>query len=113
MTDMPMLRAALYGAAAASLYVMYVSWHSGFAPEIAVVRGVIAFMVIAFIGYLAELVVSTVPPAASESEHEHAQAARAGAADATPAALPAPSSVTASGAMPPVAEPGRASDQAT
>ena len=59
---MPILKGALYPAAAVGLYVAYASWRNAIAPDMAMVRGIVGFMAITFIGYLAELLVSTIPP---------------------------------------------------
>lgn len=100
MTDMPILRAALYGAAAVCLYVMYAAWQNGIAPEFVMIRGIIGFMLVAFVGYLGELVVSTVPPPASEESEDLGGEAAESGREGGPMALPAGSDAAAA----PVAE---------
>jgi hypothetical protein len=59
----PILRLALMVAALACLYVGWSSWSAGYYPEIALLRGLLAFIAVSFVGYLAELVVATTPSA--------------------------------------------------
>lgn len=58
---MYVLRLALIGAALACAYVGWASWSAGYTPEVAMVRALVAFMVVSFVGYLAELVVAGQP----------------------------------------------------
>lgn len=60
------MRLALMLGGIAALYVAGASWSAGYPPEMAVVRGVLSFMAVSFIGYLAELVVVTAPAVASD-----------------------------------------------
>ncbi len=66
---MGVLRLGLIVAGVASVYVAWASWAAGYYPEIAMFRGLLAFMAVSFIGYLGELVVATTP-AAEEAEVE-------------------------------------------
>lgn len=56
---MAMLTLALFLGACAFLYVSWASWVGGFPPEVAVVRGVLGFMAVAVLGFIAELTVVT------------------------------------------------------
>ena len=60
---MGVLRLGLIVAALAFVYVTWASWAAGYYPEIAMFRGLLAFMAVSFIGYLGELVVATTPQA--------------------------------------------------
>ena len=60
---MGVLRLGLIVAAFAFVYVTWASWAAGYYPEIAMFRGLLAFMAVSFIGYLGELVVATTPQA--------------------------------------------------
>ena len=59
---MAILHLGLALGAAAFLYVGWASWNAGYGPEIAVVRGLIAFMAVTFVGYIGELIIATAPP---------------------------------------------------
>ncbi|MEE8421791.1 MAG: hypothetical protein V3S31_03330 [Dehalococcoidia bacterium] len=59
---MYVLRLSLIGAALACAYVGWASWSAGYTPEVAMVRALVAFMVVSFVGYLAEMVVASQPP---------------------------------------------------
>ncbi len=59
---MGVLRLGLIISAFAFVYVTWASWVAGYYPEIAMFRGLLAFMAVGFIGYLGELVVATMPP---------------------------------------------------
>lgn len=63
---MPMLLLALLTGAMTFLYVSWASWVGGFPPEIALFRGVLGFMAISVLGFVAELTVATIRPGASE-----------------------------------------------
>lgn len=66
---MGVLRLGLIVAGLAFGYVTWASWAAGYYPEIAMFRGLLAFMAVSFVGYLGELVVSTTPQdAAAEVE---------------------------------------------
>lgn len=58
---MGVLRLGLIVAAFAFVYVTWASWSAGYYPEIAMFRGLLAFMAVSFVGYLGELVVATTP----------------------------------------------------
>lgn len=58
---MIILRAGLYLAMAVACLATWLSWQAGYQLEVATVRGVVAFMAVSFIAYLAELVVMTAP----------------------------------------------------
>lgn len=83
---MPFLSMALVIAAIAGAFVTGGALDRGFPVEVSIVRGALAFMAIAFAGYLGELVVVTAPrreratvkqPAQSEEPQEsHEPAAR-------------------------------------
>lgn len=59
---MLILRAGLYVAALFALYVTWASRNAGFPIEVATLRGLLTFMAVIFVAYLAELVVLTAPP---------------------------------------------------
>lgn len=65
---------ALFLASGVAVVVTIASSLAGFPPEIAIVRGVLAFMAISFVGYLGELVVVTAPPPARPSQQDEADA---------------------------------------
>ncbi len=67
---MGVLRLGLIVAGLAFGYVTWASWAAGYYPEIAMFRGLLAFMAVSFIGYLGELVVSTTTPQDAEAEVE-------------------------------------------
>ncbi|MCK9486202.1 MAG: hypothetical protein M0R73_05780 [Dehalococcoidia bacterium] len=58
---MLILRAGLYVALGFALYVTWASREAGFPIEVAMLRGLLTFMAVAFVSYLAELVVLTAP----------------------------------------------------
>lgn len=91
---MVILRLGLIVGSLAFLYVGWASWSAGYPPEVASVRGVVAFMAVTIVAYFGELVVATAPeqhqPAASSTDRSTpatagaaAPAAPAGAASAT------------------------------
>lgn len=59
---MLILRVGLYVSVIAALYVAWASSGAGYAIEVAMLRGLLAFMAVTFVAYLAELVVLTAPP---------------------------------------------------
>lgn len=73
---MPMLKLALIVGACASLCVSAASWSAGYPPEIAITRGVGAFMALSFLGFFAELVATRVSvpsaPAGGAAEDQDA-----------------------------------------
>ncbi len=74
---MPILGLGLAVSGIAFLGVAWLSWSAGFPAEVALLRGLIAFMAINFVAYLGELVVATAPPverAEAEAEHEDERA---------------------------------------
>ena len=77
---MLILRIGLYLAVAAAAYVVWASYGAGFAIEVAMLRGLVAAMAIAFVAYLGELVVMTAPPRQrAQADPPHAEAPRADA----------------------------------
>jgi hypothetical protein len=56
------LRIGLVLGALACLYVTGASWVAGYTPEVAIVRGVIAWGALTLLGYAAELVVVMASP---------------------------------------------------
>ena len=69
---------ALFLASGTAVVMAIASILAGFPSEIAIVRGVLAFMAISFVGYLGELVVVTAPPPARLSRQDEADAAGPG-----------------------------------
>lgn len=72
---MVILRAGLHLSALVALYATWASREAGYAIEVAMLRGLVAFMAVIFVAYLAELVVLTAPPArrrpaATETERD-------------------------------------------
>lgn len=53
------LRLGLIAAALACVFVCVASWRAGYPPEVAIVRGVVAWVAVAVVAYGAELVVAT------------------------------------------------------
>lgn len=76
---MPILRLGLILGTLGFGYVTWASTDAGFPIEIAVVRGMLAFMGLSFVAYVGELVVATAPSAAAGGSAD-------GAADETDAA---------------------------
>ena len=60
---MPMLKLALIGGACACAYVSWASWSAGYPPEIALTRGVVAFMAVSLLGFIGELTAARRRPA--------------------------------------------------
>ncbi|MEX1022292.1 MAG: hypothetical protein WD058_04000 [Dehalococcoidia bacterium] len=60
---MLILRLGLYLAVALALWATWASAGAGYAIEVAMLRGLVAFMALAFVAYLGEIVVMTAPPA--------------------------------------------------
>lgn len=66
---MLILRIGLYAAIAMAALATWASTSAGYPIEVAMVRGLLAFMGGSFVAYLAELVVMTAPPPARLNEH--------------------------------------------
>ncbi len=60
---MPFLRFGLNAGALVVVVATVGSWMAGYTVEVALLRGLLAFPLIAFAAFFAELVVSTAPPA--------------------------------------------------
>ncbi|MPZ98543.1 MAG: hypothetical protein GEU80_04235 [Dehalococcoidia bacterium] len=60
---MLMMRIGLLAASVAFAFTTWASWDAGFPPELALLRGGLAFMAASFVAYLGELVIATAPPA--------------------------------------------------
>ncbi len=88
---MLILRAGLYVSALAAVYTTWASTGAGYAIEVAMLRGLLAFMAVTFVAYLAELVVLTAPPARTRSQETHPAGAGAedDLAEGQPTSLPA------------------------
>lgn len=69
---MLILRLGIYSATLAAAYVTWASSGAGFPIEVAMARGLLAFMAVTFLAYLAELVVLTAPPADRRRDDTHA-----------------------------------------
>lgn len=82
---MGVLRLGLIVAALAFVYVTWASWAAGYYPEIAMFRGLLAFMAVSFIGYLGELVVATTPQAEQAEGEEDGEREFEDEAEETPA----------------------------
>ena len=61
---MPLLRFGLQVGALVVVIAAAASWLAGYAVEVALLRGLLAFPLVAFAAFFAELVVSTASPAA-------------------------------------------------
>lgn len=61
---MPLLRWGLNAGAVVTVATSIASWMAGYTVEVALLRGLLAFPLIAFAAYFAELVISTAPAAA-------------------------------------------------
>ncbi len=79
---MPVLQLGLTFAGVAFLYVSWASWAAGYGPDVAVLRGLIAFMAVSLVGYIGELIIATAPPSAQQLSE---QAAPTGDEPAAPA----------------------------
>ncbi len=67
---MPVFRFGLSLAALGFLYVSWASWSAGYWPEVALLRGLVAFMAVSLVAYAGELVVATAqPPAGQQAEY--------------------------------------------
>jgi len=77
---MPILRIGLIVGSLGFLYVTWASNQAGYPIEVALVRGVLAFMALSFVAYLGELVLATSPPVAARPQAD----AYAGADDNEP-----------------------------
>ncbi|RJQ12013.1 MAG: hypothetical protein C4558_02540 [Dehalococcoidia bacterium] len=60
---MPLLRFGLNAGAAVVVIASTASWMAGYTVEVALLRGLLAFPLVAFAAFFAELVVSTASPA--------------------------------------------------
>ena len=78
---MPFMRLGLIVGTIAFAYVTWASSRVGFPIEIALVRGMLGFMGISFVAYLAELVVATSPSESVADEAEDAEDEDADASD--------------------------------
>lgn len=74
---MLILRVGLYLAVIAAAYVVWASSSAGFSIEVAMLRGLLAAMGVAFVAYLAELVVLTAPVDAKRQQQAASDAALA------------------------------------
>jgi len=85
---MVVMKIGLYAGALAFVGVTWASWSVGYAPELALVRGLFGFMAMSAVGYVGAIVVVTAPrataspaaAAAPEREREDAEPERAAAA---------------------------------
>ena len=59
---MPMLTLALVTGAGAFLYVAWGSWLGAYPLPLAIARGVIAFVAVSLLGFVAELAIATLRP---------------------------------------------------
>ena len=107
---MEVLRIGLILGALAFLYVSWASWDAGYPPEVAALRGGVAFMAVTIVGYLGELVVASAPPRGRAAAGGDAgQDGGAGAAPArVPAAPPVPETPVVPAPIEGVAAPARA-----
>jgi hypothetical protein len=67
---MPVLGLGLTVSGLGFLAVSWESWSAGFPVEVALLRGLIAFMAINFVAYVGELIVATAPPRPPRAEPE-------------------------------------------
>ncbi len=65
---MPLLRWGLNAGALVAIAATVASWMAGYSVEVALLRGLLAFPLVAFAAYFAELVVSTAPPAQAQAK---------------------------------------------
>jgi hypothetical protein len=65
------LRAGLVLGGLGFLFVTWASWSAGYAVEVALARGALAFMAASVLAYLGELVIATAPPPVAEPEPAH------------------------------------------
>lgn len=65
---MPLLRWGLNAGALVAVVASVASWMAGYAVEVALLRGLLAFPLVAFAAYFAELVVSTAPAATPKAQ---------------------------------------------
>lgn len=76
---MAILRIGLIVGSLGCVYVAWASERAGFPIEVALVRGMVAFLGLTFVAYLGELVVATAPPAEQPADQDEAE--NAGQAD--------------------------------
>jgi hypothetical protein len=87
---MVILGAGLYLSAGLGALATWLSLGAGYPMEVAAVRGLLAFMAVGFVAYIAELVVMTAPPPAVRTAAAHEGADDAGDEDLEePVSLPA------------------------
>lgn len=65
---MPLLRIGLCAGALVVVTASVASWLAGYTVEVALLRGLLAFPLVAFAAFFAELVVSTASPAAKPAD---------------------------------------------
>lgn len=94
---MAFLSMALVIGAVTGAFVAGGALDQGFAIEVAMVRGAVAFMAIAFAGYLGELVIVTAPKR-EEQATPRADASETSEAPGPPRTLPSPPQLMASAA---------------
>ncbi len=73
---MTLLRYGLYIAVAFAVLATWQSTAAGYPIEVALLRGLIAFMASSLVAYFAELVIMTAPPVARPSARAHRGAVR-------------------------------------
>ena len=78
---MLVLQLGLYLAAAAWAWIAWASWSAGYPPEVALLRGMVAFGAVSLLAYVAELIVATAPPHTSATSAPGVEALEPGAAD--------------------------------
>lgn len=105
---MEVMRIGLWVASAVAVLGAWSSWQAGFPPELAVVRGTIAFVAVSFVAYIAALVVATAPPVASgDAQQRTGQRGPAGRTSADVAAPASPTAVAVSNEASLAAGPAR------
>ncbi len=82
---MVILRVGLVVGALAFLYVAWASWSAGYPPEVASVRGIVAFIAVVIVGYVGELIVATAPVVMPQAAQDADAASEAAAAPAVAA----------------------------
>jgi len=60
---MIVLKLGLYLAVVGWGWVSWASWSAGYPPEVALLRGMVAFGAVSLLAYAGELIVATAPPA--------------------------------------------------
>ena len=105
---MAILQLGLIVGALCFLYVVWASWSAGYPPEVASLRGVVAFGAVAIVAYVGELIVVTAPGGEQQAAQHAAESGAAAPATAASASAAATAASAASANIAAAAGAGRA-----